>query len=135
MGPIQPIYDPSSIDGIRSVGKTVKQSPSADRSNGFSELLRQEMREVGKRPKGVSFSKHAEKRSEQRGIRLEGPELEKISSAVDKLEKKGAKEALVLYRQVGLLVNVKDRRIITCVDKDGLKDNVFTNIDGVMFLE
>ena len=134
MGPMQPIYNPTGIDGIPPVSKTDRKSATSQ-SDRFSDLLKQEMIRADKRSKGVSLSKHAEKRSEQRGIKLEGPELEKISSAVDKLEKKGAKEALVLYKQIGLLVNVKNRKIITCVDKERLRENVFTNIDGVMFLE
>ncbi len=134
MGPMQPIYNPTGIDGIPLVSKTDRKSATSQ-SDRFSDLLKQEMIRADKRSKGVSLSKHAEKRSEQRGIKLEGPELEKISSAVDKLEKKGAKEALVLYKQIGLLVNVKNRKIITCVDKERLRENVFTNIDGVMFLE
>ena len=100
----------------------------------FSDVLKKEI-EAGHRDNSVKFSKHALKRSMQRKISLDDIEMATLSSAVDKLEKKGAKEAFVLYKQVGLLVNVRDRKIITCVDKDNLKENVFTNIDGVMILE
>ena len=34
---------------------------------------------------------------------------------------------------LALVVSVKNRTVITVTDRDGLRDNVFTNIDGAVF--
>jgi flagellar operon protein len=51
---------------------------------------------------------------------------------VDKAEAKGAKESLVLVDDVALVVSVKNRTVITAVDRQHLKENVFTNIDSAV---
>lgn len=53
-------------------------------------------------------------------------------SGVEKAAAKGAKESLVLVDNAALVVSIKNRTVITAVDKDSLKDNVFTNIDSAV---
>ncbi len=128
MGPIYPIYNPQT----HSVNRKVI-SPKEHEGQSFKDVLEQ----VVNSPNSVnlSFSKHALKRSQQRGINFDQDDLAKISAAVDKMGKKGTREALLLYRDIALLVNVRDKKVITCVDRERLKQDVFTNIDGVMIVE
>ncbi len=130
MGPMFPIYNPNNLEGV-SRGQEIKRHsslkpPTQDFRNVLEEVLSQER---------IKFSRHALKRASQRGIHFDRVDLNKISDAVDKMQRKGSKEALLLYKEVGLLVNVKDRTVITCIDKGRLKEDVFTNIDGVMIVE
>ncbi len=129
MRPIYPIYNPKQIDKTERI-KRIK-SPKQD----FSSVLQREMERSGSPAKIVEFSKHAVKRTQQRGISFDEQDLSKISEAIEKMNRKGSKEALLLYRNIGLLVNVVEKRVITCVDRQRLKEDVFTNIDGVMILE
>lgn len=96
---------------------------SADPS--FHELLQHQL---------VKFSRHAELRLEQRGIRLAPEQMNKLMTAVDKAAAKGAKESLVLFPDVALIVNVKNRTVITAVDGGQMKDNVFTQIDSAVII-
>ena len=82
----------------------------------------------------LKFSAHAIERMRSRGISMNPETLEKLNGAVDKAEKKGAKETLVLTQDAALIVNIKNRTVITAMDKGALKDNVFTNIDSTVVI-
>lgn len=82
----------------------------------------------------LKFSAHAVERMRSRGISMNPETLERLNGAVDKAEKKGAKETLVLTPDAALIVNIKNRTVITAMDKNALKDNVFTNIDSTVVI-
>lgn len=81
----------------------------------------------------IKFSKHAELRLQTRNINLSQAQKDKISEAVKKAEAKGVKDPLILMENMAFVVNVKNRTVITAVNSDELKSNVFTNIDGAVF--
>jgi flagellar operon protein len=81
----------------------------------------------------IKFSKHAEMRLQMRNISFTDIQKEKISKAVMRAEEKGVKESLVVVDDVALVVNIKNKTVITAVNSNELKENVFTNIDGAVF--
>jgi flagellar operon protein len=81
---------------------------------------------------GVKFSNHAVERMRQRGISFSPDTMERISRAVDKAQAKGAKDTLVLADDSAMIVNVNSRTVVTVMDKQNLKENVFTNIDSTV---
>jgi flagellar operon protein len=82
---------------------------------------------------GLKFSRHAEMRLQSRNIRLSANQLERIGEAVQKAEEKGVRDSLVMIDDIAFVVNVKNRTVVTAVNRNELKDNVFTNIDGAVF--
>lgn len=82
----------------------------------------------------LKFSNHAAKRLEQRGIELKGDQLAKIQHAVDKAAAKGSKESLILLQDMALIVNVASRTVVTAMDGNSMKDNVFTQIDSAIVI-
>lgn len=82
----------------------------------------------------LKLSGHAETRLQSRNIQLEGEQWERVLQGVEKAATKGAKESLVMVDDVALVVSVKNRTVITAVDKQALKDNVFTNIDSAVIV-
>jgi flagellar operon protein len=94
----------------------------------FENVLQGELR-------GVTFSKHAQERLESRQIRLNDADMTSLQRAVTRAEEKGAKDSLVLLRDLAFIVSVKNRTVVTAVDGDHLKDNVFTNIDSAVFAQ
>jgi flagellar operon protein len=82
----------------------------------------------------LKFSNHAIDRMQARGIRFSPDELTKIESAVNKAQAKGAKDTLLLTDSSALIVSVKDKTVVTVMDKAQLKDNVFTNIDSTVMI-
>lgn len=93
----------------------------ADRS-AFTELLENRLK----------VSSHAQTRLQSRDIQLDQNAWERVLGGVDKAAQKGAKESLVLIDDIALVVSVKNRTVITAVDRANLKENVFTNIDSAV---
>jgi flagellar operon protein len=69
-----------------------------------------------------------------RGIRFSPEDLAKFESAMGKAESKGAKNTLLLSDAAAMIVNVKDKTVVTVMDKANLKENVFTNIDSTVMV-
>ncbi|WP_375103295.1 TIGR02530 family flagellar biosynthesis protein [Paenibacillus sp. RS8] len=82
----------------------------------------------------LKFSNHAAKRLEQRGIELGSRQLDEISSAVDKAAAKGSKESLILMKDLAFIVSVPNRTVVTAMDGNSIKDNVFTQIDSAIVI-
>lgn len=96
---------------------------------GFGDILSEKLKESS----GLKFSKHAEQRLLSRNISLTDAQKDKINKAVTKADEKGVKDSLVMMDNLAFVVNVKSRTVITAVNSNELKDNVFTNIDGAVF--
>jgi len=56
-------------------------------------------------------------------------------NAVDKAEKRGGKESLVMVDDMAFIVNVKDRVVVTALDSKNRGEGVFTQIDSVVFAD
>ena len=98
-------------------------------SESFQEILKRQLNNSQ-----VSFSKHANQRTEERNIEISQSDLNRLGTACDKAEEKGIKDALVMMNDSAFIVNAQNRVVITVMDKNELKDNVFTNIDGAVFV-
>ena len=49
-------------------------------------------------------------------------------------DKKGAKQALILYKDMALITSIKNRTVITAMDKNESKGKIITNIDSVVMI-
>lgn len=114
-----------------------KTNGAANNPN-FAELLRAQqgiassVPGAGTPPGGVRFSAHAQTRLQSRQIALQPDHLDRLQGAVQRAASKGSRDALVLMDDMAMLVSVANRTVITVVDKDNLKQNVFTNIDSAV---
>jgi flagellar operon protein len=107
----------------------VKSSNTGTTGVGFENFLQQAI----DKGTGVKFSKHAELRMQARNIDLTQTQRDKINSAVSLAQQKGVKDSLVLLDNMAFVVNVNSKTVITAVNSNELKENVFTNIDGAIF--
>ncbi|MCE2768236.1 MAG: TIGR02530 family flagellar biosynthesis protein [Armatimonadota bacterium] len=82
----------------------------------------------------LKLSGHAQTRLQSRNIELDQAAWDRVMSGVEKAAAKGAKESLVLVDEAALVVSIKNKTVITAVDKSALKDNVFTNIDSAIIV-
>lgn len=80
----------------------------------------------------LKFSAHAAQRLQERKITLDPGTMAKVNEAIDKAEAKGIDDTLVLTKDAALIVNVKNRTVITAMDRGSMTGNVFTNIDGAV---
>lgn len=122
----------SSIQSINrylgTVDATQRNDVKAENSD-FSSIL---SRKLGEN-RGVKISKHAATRLEARNINLSNDQVERLKTAVDKASGKGIRDSLVVLDDMAFVVNVPNRTVITAANRNELKENVFTNIDGAVF--
>ncbi len=85
--------------------------------------------------KGVTFSNHAQKRMQVRDIALNDTGITRLNRAVEKAEKRGCRESLILMDDLAFIVNVKDRMIVTALDVEQKGEGVFTQIDSVVLAD
>jgi flagellar operon protein len=116
----QPVPNPSSNNQPSRTNKPA----GAD----FGRILEQKLQG------GLKFSNHAQQRLKSRNISLSADEMTKIEEAVGKARNKGSRDSLILMSDLALVVSVKNNTVITAVDGDSLKDNVFTNIDSAVIV-
>lgn len=83
---------------------------------------------------GIKFSNHAIERMQTRGISYNPDSLAKLDQAIQKAAAKGSKDTLVLMDDSALIVSVKNNTVVTVMDKNALKENVFTNIDSTVVI-
>jgi flagellar operon protein len=91
-------------------------------------------KDLGSIKQPLKFSAHAAQRLSERKIHMDSATMSKVTEAVDKAEAKGIEDTLVLTNDAALIVNVKNRTVITAMDKQSLNGNVFTNIDGAIIV-
>ena len=82
----------------------------------------------------LKFSAHASQRLSDRKIAIDPATMQKVNEAIDKAEAKGVDDTLVLTKDAALIVSVKNRTVITAMDRGSLNGNVFTNIDGAVIV-
>jgi flagellar operon protein len=100
-------------------------------SPSFADALAKTSAESGE----VRFSNHAQKRLESREIQLSEENVNRLSDAIDKAEKRGGKNSLVLVDDLAFIVNVRDRLVVTAMDAGQRGEGVFTQIDSVVFAD
>ena len=99
---------------------------SREAFNRFDAIFKEELEKV-------KFSSHALKRLESRNIQLSDDELTKIQSAVEKAEAKGSRDSLVMMDKTAFIVNIPNKTVVTAIEVANSAENVFTNIDSVVF--
>ncbi len=82
----------------------------------------------------IKFSAHAASRLTSRGIDMGAEQMRKLSEAVDKAAAKGIDETLILTKDAAFIVSVRNRTVVTAMDRAQIDGNVFTNIEGAVIV-
>jgi flagellar operon protein len=131
-GPNGPLAPAPTTPATRPVGTPVQIPPTS--GPRFRDLLRQS----GDAPSSsepLKFSAHALQRLQSRNIQLSPSDLQQMNSMADKAAAKGSKQSLFVMGDVAMVVSIKNRTVITAVDSQSMKENVFTNIDSAAILD
>ncbi len=116
---------PPSVAPVRPQGTPVQIPPTS--GAGFRDVLREAVAPAGQ---PLKFSAHALQRLQSRNIQVSPDDLNRMNQMADKAAAKGAKQSLFMVGDVGMVVSIKNRVVITAVDQQSMKENVFTNIDS-----
>jgi len=82
----------------------------------------------------IRLSQHAQERLRSRGITLSETDMKKLAGAVDDVAQKGGKDSLIMMGDAALVVSIKNRTVVTAMDRQGMRGNVFTNIDSAVVI-
>lgn len=106
--------------------QNVPQRIRGGNQGSFGNIFREEL-------ENIKFSGHAQKRLETRNIQLSTSALENLRSAVERAEEKGAKDSLIMMDNTAFIVNIPNRTVVTALSLEERTNQVFTNIDSVVF--
>ncbi|HHY09841.1 MAG TPA: flagellar protein [Firmicutes bacterium] len=112
---------------IRPVEPRRTPTPQRTKRAQFAEVLDAKLQESS-----LKFSAHATRRLQARKINLSKEQLNVLEEAVEKVRAKGGRESLILLDDIALVVSVANRTVITAINGEMLKDNVFTQIDSAV---
>ncbi|APC41144.1 TIGR02530 family flagellar biosynthesis protein [Clostridium estertheticum] len=104
-------------------------SLSKDKS-AFNNILDKQV----KKEECFTISSHAAQRLNSRNINLDDADRKKINEGINMADSKGAKQSLILYKDMALITSIKNRTVITAMDKNQSTGNVITNIDSVVMI-
>ena len=80
----------------------------------------------------VQFSRHALQRLERRGITVDAAVQQRLDDGVQRAAGKGARDAVVFIDGTAFVTSIRNRTVITAVDREHMQDHVFTTIDSAV---
>jgi len=80
----------------------------------------------------LRFSAHAEARLKSREIPLSEADRGRLAQATSEAARKGAREALLLMGNLGFIVSVPSRTVITALDRTRMAGGIITGIDAAV---
>jgi len=81
---------------------------------------------------GVQFSRHAQKRVDRRDLDLDDARLGRLNNAITRAAEKGSRNSVVMLDDLAVVVDVRERTVITAMNAEAGRERVFTNIDSVV---
>ncbi len=114
IGPLPPPAQPRGTAPVRQAG-----GPS------FREALRSAAA-------GVQLSAHAQKRVERRDLDLDPARMQRLDTAITRAAEKGSRNSVVMLDDLAVVVDVRQRTVVTALNAQQGKERVFTNIDSVV---
>jgi len=127
---IDQIFMPNPVQPGRTDRPQPQKPATGQTSNSpFAQVLDQKLPS-----QGIKFSQHAQDRLRARNISFSTNDLANLEGAVNSVAQKGGKESLVMMGDSALVVSIKNRTVVTAMDRTQMKGNVFTNIDSAVII-
>ena len=131
---VNELAGPGLVRGLKKVQQTGSVKPQNVTKPSKGKSFDAFLREAETTEERLTFSAHALKRLESRGIELSTNDLSRLSSAVGQAEAKGSRESLVLMDDLAAIVSVRNRTVVTVLDAKSNMENIFTNIDSTVLV-
>lgn len=121
-------YSVGKIGPISSAQPNIPIKPVNNNQTSFKSILDR----VKSKNEGFTVSKHAAKRLDE--INFTEEDMKQIEKGFEIAKDRNSKNTVMLYKDVAIIASVENKTLITAVEKDRAKDNIFTNIDSVVIL-
>ncbi|SHI59738.1 flagellar operon protein [Clostridium amylolyticum] len=122
---------PYAIENLSALNSNHSQNLNKSNKNiqgNFKNYLDNEIN------KNDSFTVSAHAGERIKSLNLNSRDFEKINEGFNMAEKKGSKNTVILYKDIAFIASVENRTLITAIEKQRSKDNIFTNIDSLVIL-
>jgi flagellar operon protein len=121
-------YSVGKIGPISSAQPSIQNKKVVNTQASFQSIL-----DTAKsKETGFTVSKHAAKRLDE--INFTEEDMKQIEKGFEIAKDKNSKNTVMLYKDVAIIASVENKTLITAVEKDRAKDNIFTNVDSVVIL-
>jgi len=107
-----------------------KSSKVGNDKSTFNKILDKQL----KNEECFTVSSHAAQRLSSRNIDFSDDDMKKINEGINMAESKGVKQSLILYKDMALITSIKNRTVITALDKNESQGKIITNIDSVVMI-
>lgn len=107
-----------------------KKNEVNSEKNAFNKILDKQI----KKEEYFTISSHAAQRLNSRNIDFNADDMKKINDGINMADSKGAKQSLILYKDMALITSIKNRTVITAMDKNQSETSIITNIDSVVMI-
>lgn len=124
----------TSIEQV--TGQYLNKTPNINRSDNsvsFEDILKQQFQQKTQVSE-LKFSKHATQRLSDRNISLSEEQLARLQKGAELSNEKGIRESLVVMDEFAFIVNTQNNTVITAMEQEKQGENIFTNIDGAVFV-
>ena len=121
-------YSIGNIEQIASTQPKTNNATSTKEKTNFKDVLDS----VKSKDEGFTVSKHAALRLNE--INFTQEDMKQIEKGFEIAKGKNSKNTVMLYKDVAIIASVENKTLITAVEKERAKDNIFTNIDSVVIL-
>ena len=131
---INDILIPNKLTKSSQASSTAnKKNVENVKNSEFSKIFEQQVQESVSEP--IRFSLHANKRLEQRSMKIDQQEMNRLEKAFADLSSKGGKDSLVLTDSGAYVVDVPKKLVVTAMHKNNMDKNVFTKIDSTILID
>ncbi|UHA62657.1 hypothetical protein KDJ21_021180 [Metabacillus litoralis] len=83
----------------------------------------------------LKISKHAQERIQQRDIHISDNDWNLIEEKVQEASYKGVTDSLVILQDAALIVSAKNKTVVTAMNIEEAKAQIFTNINGTIIMD
>ncbi|ABR36371.1 flagellar biosynthesis protein [Clostridium beijerinckii] len=122
-------YSVGNIGQFANSQKAIGYSPNSKQKEArFQDVLDS----AKSKEQSFTVSKHAASRLNE--INFTKEDMEQIQKGFKIAQDRNSKNTVMLYKDVALIASIENKTLITAVEKDRAKDNIFTNVDSVVIL-
>ena len=121
-----------SYEGLQNKNNKINKEDNylSKENNTFNKILDKQI----KKEECFTISSHAAQRLNSRNIDFDDEDLKKINEGINMADSKGAKQSLILYKDMALITSIKNRTVITALEKNQSEGSIITNIDSVVMI-
>lgn len=128
-GQMYPVGNLTQFNNVQENRNNLTTKQKSNEEKSFKDVLNNT---INKKNEGFIVSKHAALRLSE--INFTDEDIRNIEKGFKIAKEKNSKNAVMLYKDVALIASVENNTLITAVEKERAKDNIFTNVDSVVIL-